>query len=207
MPDIDDMGFVNRTQGVCGFAAALYALYAHSPTLKDQQALSDAARWDTRIAAEIKTYLMILKAERNERLLGMIQTFCAGYPGLGGFTMSGYIEKINSIPENVPVGASMADKEISVTIALPPPVLADYLRRVCGFRNATEVAADNGRNELIVGVQKGDPAYTMYGGLCHYIYRLGGTWYTWGGRAGSLEQLNRDYDRRYVPCCYVSPVG
>lgn len=92
---INAMGTLNNRWGVCGFNSSLYALYEHNP--RKRADLTSAAKVDTRVAAEIKTFLKMLQAEGNAKLLSDIEAFTRSFGGKrAGFTIAGYIQKIDA---------------------------------------------------------------------------------------------------------------
>src|SRR5215471_11784306 len=90
--EIDSIGVANNKYGVCGFTSSLYALYARRP----DSDMAAGARIETRIMAEIKTYLMMLKVDGRADLLSDIKNFTTTFPGYSGFTIDGYIQQINA---------------------------------------------------------------------------------------------------------------
>ena len=166
MSGIDNMGIVNADHGICGFTSSLYALYTRSP----RAGLAGAAV-DTRMMAEIKTYLMLLKAAGRLDLLTQIKEFTSSFPGYASFTIDGYIQKIN---QSVDTGVT------DFSIALPPNVVIDYLQRVCDFKMAREVDVATTGTEFILGVRDAKGKSSPLKGLIHYVYYLSGTVYSWG---------------------------
>lgn len=166
---INNMGVVNAQHGVCGFTSSLYALYTRSP----RPSLVKGAKVETRMMAEIKTYLNMLKAEGRSDLLSAIKDFTTSFPGYGGFTIDGYIQKIN---DAVTTGVS------DFSIAAPPVVVVDYLQRVCDFKTSKEVAITTTGIEFILGVRNTAGKSTPLNGLIHWVYYLNGTVYSWGNQ-------------------------
>lgn len=166
---INNMGVVNAQHGVCGFTSSLYALYSKSP----RPSLVKGAKVETRMMAEIKTYLTMLKAEGRADLLSQIKDFTTSFPGYGGFTIDGYIQKIN---QAVVTGVS------DFSIALPPAVVVDYLHRACDFKSAKEVGVTTTGIEFILGVRDANGKSTPLNGLIHWVYYLNGTVYSWGAQ-------------------------
>lgn len=187
---IDNMGLVNVTQGVCGFTSSLYALYTRSP----KQSLAAGASVDTRIMAEIKTYLMMLKADGRADMLSAIKEFTTSFPGYTGFTIDGYIQQINNAAKGgVP----------NFSIAMPPVAVVDYLQRMCEFKTAKEVPVNTAGIEFIIGVRNSKGKSSPLNGLIHWVYFLNGTVYSWGkqfaggSESASLTMAGADYQAVY----------
>lgn len=195
---IDNMGVVNSRHGICGFTSSLYALYTRSP----RASLSSGARVDTRMMAEIKTYLNMLKAEGRSDLLSAIKDFTTSFPGYGGFTIDGYIQKINNA---VILGVS------DFSIAMPPDAVVDYLRRACDFKTSREVDVGTAGIEFILGVRDASGASTPHKGLIHWVYYLNGTVFSWGAQFGggneidSVAAAGRSQGTTYQVVCKIIP--
>jgi len=196
MPDINNMGKVNHDYGVCGFTSSLYALYTHSPGNQDY--LSKAGDKKLRVAAEIKTYLQILKSE-DSSLLAETAAFTRSFQGsYSGFTIAEYIRKINSMTSSAATAES-----VDISIALPPDAVVKYLRDICNLRSAKIVDASASPHEAVVGVKNGDAKFKLYDGLCHYVYKRGSTIYSWGKQFTSVS----DADASFSPCVMISTSG
>jgi hypothetical protein len=92
MPDIDDMGIENSSQGICGFTSTLYAVYDNRPQLR--QGLGNALGGQdrkTRMMAEIKTFLQMMKAESNSAVLNQITELTRTFPRYQAWTVDSYI--------------------------------------------------------------------------------------------------------------------
>lgn len=164
---MNEMGVTNVQHGVCGFTSSLYALYARSP----RPSLVKGAQIETRMMAEIKTYLTMLKADGRADLLAAIKEFTNSFPGYGGFTIDGYIQQIN---------AAVTQGVSNFSIAMPPAVVVDYLQRACEFKTAKEVDLSAGGVEFILGVRDSNGKSDPLKGLIHWVYYLNGTVYSWG---------------------------
>lgn len=180
---INNMGALNTRWGICGFASALYALYGHSPR-KQQAELSPAAATETRMLAEIKSYLRMLQADERVDLLNAIQTFTRSFGGQWAtFAIDKYIDKINASVK-VADPATLGD----FSIAMPPEAVVDYLQRMCGLESARILTGKQpDPKELIVGLSK--PNMKLYNGLAHWVYLLNGTVYSWGSQFVSLQNV------------------
>ena len=73
----DAIGVANSHWGVCGFTSAFQALYRANT---GRLALFHGAGIPTKVLAEIKTYLITLKAEGQLTLLREIETFTRAFP-------------------------------------------------------------------------------------------------------------------------------
>jgi len=175
------MGQANAHWGVCGFTSSFYAMHELNQSKRPQLIGAGTA---SRVLAEIKTYLMILKAEGNTVVLDDIAKFTRSFGGdFGDFTIDKYITLVNS-------AVSRTDEEIkddaNYGIAMPPDAVADYLRRIWEFDSKVQTVSggDGGSKDGILGVTEGK--MPLYSGLCHYLYRLRGTIYSWGGTYTSV---------------------
>jgi hypothetical protein len=187
--EIERVGIANSYWGVCGFTSTFAALYQLNT---GRRALLHGGGVTTRVLAEIKTYLMTLKAEGQLGLLHEIQTFTRAFPptqkgtDFSTFTIDGYIDRIN-----LAVGKSdkeLRDEELH-SIGMPPRAVVDYLNRLWQ-KKATLSLFETGANGII-GVKRDDRP--MYGGLCHYMYRYGSKIYSWGNTYSSVKKANKDY--------------
>jgi hypothetical protein len=198
MGEIDSMGVSNKKYGVCGFTSSLYALYTRSPT----SSLAAGAQVDTRIMAEIKTYLTMLKADGRADLLAEIKDFTNTFPGFGGFTIDGYIEQIKAaVKSGIP----------NFSIAMTPSAVVDYLKRACEFKNAKEVALTDTSVELILGVRDAKGKSSPHKGLIHWVYYFNGTVFSWGEQFGggseatSVAAAGKSKKKDYQVVYKISP--
>lgn len=176
---IDSMGKLNNAWGICGFASALYSLYEHSP--KQRAQLAPAGETNTRMLAEIKTYLKMLQADDKVVLLGKIQIFTRSFGGQwADFEIDKYIERINAVVKSGVVG--------DFSIAMPPEAVVDYLQRVCDFKSARILTGNELEpKELILGLSR--TGMNMYNSLAHWVYELNGTIYSWGKQFPSRQSV------------------
>ncbi|HUN44120.1 MAG TPA: hypothetical protein VMU81_27830 [Acetobacteraceae bacterium] len=189
---MNKMGSTNTHWGVCGFTSSFYSMYELNP---GKRALLIGAGIASRVLAEIKTYLMTLKANGNTTLLQEIEAFTksfgvVGSCNFGNFRIDNYIASINNA-----VGRSDADIKAdgNFSIAMPPAAVADYLKEIWETSSETQVVkgGDGGTEEAIIGVANGQ--MQMYDGLCHYMYRSGGKIYSWGQVFGSVAEADPSY--------------
>lgn len=190
---IDAMGTLNNRWGVCGFNSSLYALYEHNPTKRAE--LTSAAKIDARVAAEIKTFLRMVQAEGNAKLLSDIETFTRSFGGQWtGFTIAGYIQKIDA--EAAREGEKFKAKmRADLSMAMPPHAVVAYLQKAAGFAGASVMVDPLGggfltgstANEQIVGLRKS--TMTSYNGLAHWVYLNNGVVYSWGRQFVGLQNM------------------
>ncbi len=186
---IQQVGDANRYWGVCGFTSSLQSIYQLNPGKRE---LLIGAGIPTKVLAEIKTYLMLLKAAGKQGLLQEIETFTRSFPptaagtDFSGFSIDKYIELINDAvgkPDE-----DLMDEELH-SIGMPPRTIVDYLDRMWQTK-ATLSLFETGKDGII-GVKKDNRI--MYGGLCHYMYRWKGKIHTWGTTKGSVKKANPAY--------------
>ena len=68
MTDGHELGAINASYGICGFTSTLYAVYANQPNMR--QRLNEAGiNAETRLMAEIKTFLVLMKAQGKQSVL------------------------------------------------------------------------------------------------------------------------------------------
>ena len=149
-------------------------------------------------------------------LLKEIEVFTRSFGGVhSDFTVTKYIQRINETADthfsfsifgfsliNTTFEKGEADvRNPLFGIGLPPRVVVDYLKRVCGFPNAREVDLKYTANELILGVYDKNGTMTMYGGLAHYLYLLNDGIYSWGQTFRHVEHaMGKGWD----VCCKIA---
>jgi hypothetical protein len=162
---------------------------------RGKRALVIGAGIATKVLAEVKTYLMLLKADGNISLLNEIETFTRSFGKVGkadfsNFTIDAYIALVNKAVSRTE-GDIKGDANYS--IAMPPNAVVDYLRRVWDYEASLEVVSggDGGGVDGIIGVSKG--LMPLYGGLCHWMYRFNGRIYSWGSTFSSVHAADNAY--------------
>jgi hypothetical protein len=159
---------LNKGWGICGFASSLGALFQNTAYAKIIDQAVNHNELNTRLLAEIKSYLMILMGEDNYPLLGEIERFTRSFGGVFScFSIEKFIDKINQISSYAPY---VYDSGFS--IAMPPNALVDYLQRNCEMKNAHIIACrHSGVSNVILGL--GDPAKAgnEWKGLVHWVYK------------------------------------
>jgi hypothetical protein len=203
------LGQLNRGWGICGFTSTFYAMYQANPATRGW--LINATQVYS-VLYEICDYLEMLQAA-GSRLLKDIETFtCSFGAPYDKFTVAGYIEKVRSSSEVtrqvLELGQNAVRKEHHAElrddelfgIAMPPHAVVDYIERVWKWKaTITEFKAGDLTCDAIVGVRDVTLTnLTMYHGLCHYLYRGGGKYYSWGKQIASLEAANPNYQICYA---------
>jgi hypothetical protein len=185
MAGIDDMGVENATHGICGFTSTLYALYMNRPNLQSRLGSAlDAATRRTRMMAEIKTFLQMMKAAGNDAVRSQITELTRTFPGYGTWSVDSYIEGINKLG----VG--------DYSIAMPPEATMEYMRAVWDMRPAL---ADTVRpGDVILGLTRTGGPQNRWKNLAHYVYQsAGGTIYSWGEQFADMGDVNTTKGRDY----------
>jgi hypothetical protein len=182
---MDTIGVTNAGWGVCGFTSTLYAMYALNPGVRGQVI---NATEGYRVLAEIKTYLVMLKAENSPHLKAIRDfTRSFGKPH-DKFEIDKYITRINEAAgDNLTVEEVLANEKFG--IATPPAAVADYVARAWGWRGTVEeFPGGGGHGDGIIGVRSSTHTSGLfrrakpYHGLEHWMYRWNGSVYSWGQR-------------------------
>lgn len=185
MPGIDDMGIENATQGICGFTSTLYAVYMNRPQLRNrlEDALDQATR-STRLMAEIKTFLQMMKADGNDKILGQITALTRTFPGYGGWSVDWYIKEINKLG----VG--------NFSIAMPPEATMEYMRTAWDMRPVLTSKVIPG--DVILGLTRTGGPRNRWKNLAHYVYQsAAGRIYSWGEQFSDLKEVNTQKGKDY----------
>ena len=185
MPDINLMGIENDTQGICGFTSTLYAVHMNYPGLraKLEGALDDTTR-STRLMAEIKTFLQMMKAAGKNDILGQITELTQTFPNYGTWSVDSYITKINN----------QTDRDYS--IAMPPEATMEYMRTVWNLRPVLTDKVQPG--DVILGLTRTGAPANRWNNLAHYVYQAAdGKVYSWGQQFTDLADLNTKRGRDY----------
>lgn len=181
------MGSMNQHWGVCGFTSTFYAMHALSPSQRPHLANAGAAH---RVLAEIKTYLVMLKAEGSVGLLAEIEKFTSSFEGFEGFTVDGYIQHVNT---SVSKTEDQIKQDEKYSIAMPPDAVADYVTRVWGKDAKVHElhGSDGGKGDGIIGVTSNRKGMVLYDGLEHYVYRHSQKIYSWGQVFDSVAHASK----------------
>lgn len=176
------MGIENRTQGICGICAALYAVYMDYKCLRDPLAEklgTDTSRREF-IQYEILE-LLISYPELHEEIEGLTHEF----EGYEKFTISDYVSVLSS-------------KKTSddYSIALPPVAVVQYLKK---WKIDATVNMSPHWSELpvrcILGLERSGL------GLRHYVYKKGEKIFSYGRKFNNFESFSRT--RGYTICCSI----
>ncbi len=194
------LGNLNQGWGVCGFTSTFYAMYQANPAVRGW--LVNASEVYS-VLYEITDYLQALQAAQSP-LLKDITAFTRSFgPPYDKFTIDNYIREVETQSENTrkwlaygnDQNRQQNDKALRGAsalfgIAMPPQAVADYIERMWKWKaTITEFGASGTTEDAIIGVKNPtNTAMTMYNGLCHYLYRGGGVYYSWGERFDSLAK-------------------
>lgn len=185
MSQIDRMGIENDMHGICGFTSTLYALYIDRPNLQQrlEHALSPATR-RTRMMAEIKTFLQMMKAGGKDGILQDIGELTRTFAGYGGWTVDKYIDEINKIGGG------------DYSIAMPPEATMEYMRTMWGMRPVLTDRELPG--DAILGLTRPNGPQNRWGNLAHYVYQgADGRIYSWGRQFSDLADVNTKEGKDY----------
>lgn len=165
----------NRQWGICGFCSALAAMYSTNPAMRGRiQGAIDSNQFRTRLLAEVKTFLVLLRATGKGRLIDEITTFNRRwYPD--GFDYLAYISRVDAVVG----GAFSANPQY--TLALTPDALVYYLKEICGFRRVRWLPSDMGEDGILGLCTPGSTP--LLERLAHWVYRENGIVYNWGAGA------------------------
>lgn len=185
MSRVDAMGIENATQGICGFTSTLYAVYMNRPQLQNRlDGALDSATRSTRLMAEIKTFLQMMKANGNDAILSQITELTKTFPGFGGWTVDSCIAAINTLV----VG--------NYSIAMPPEATMEYMRSAWEMR---PVMTDNVLpGDVILGLTRTGGPVNRWKNLAHYVYQsAAGRIYSWGEQFDNLADVNTKKGKDY----------
>jgi hypothetical protein len=194
---IDLMGWTNVGWGVCGFTSSFYSMYELNP---GKQGLLVGAGIAHKVLAEIKTYLVMLKAAGELTMLQDIAAFTSSFRGYEKFTIDSYIQYINGSVSRTEEDI-VADAKYS--IAMPPQAVVDYLAR-CWNQKATWSYAGTAADGIVGVKDVNDKAMVMYQGLRHFLYRKNNKFYSWGENFGDLAEVNTKKKKNYSVCCVIA---
>jgi hypothetical protein len=178
---VEEVSNPNNEWGICGFCSSLGAMYTRDPRMaaRIDRAIS-LNQYRTRLLAEVKTFLVMLRAAGKVDLMDQIIRFNGRwYPS--GFDYLAYIARVNSIAR----GTFSPDAQY--TLALTPDALVYYLREVCEFAGARWVPGDTGADGILGLCQGG--RRPLLERLDHWVYRHNGIVYNWGAADPDLSKL------------------
>ena len=209
------LGNLNKQWGVCGFTSTFYAMYRANPAARGW--LVNASEVYS-VLYEISDYLKALQAAQSP-LLNDITDFTRSFgPPYHQFDVPSYINMIDTASEytrQILAGGNESHRksnEAALTgyslfgIAMPPQAVADYIERMWKWKaTIIEFGAGSFAGDAIVGVRNpADTTMTKYHGLCHYLYRGGGTYYSWGDEFPSLEAAANSVKSTYAICYAIT---
>lgn len=206
---MESLGELNARWGICGFTSAFYAMYRANPGSRGW--LVNATQVYS-VLYEITDYLKALQAAQSSLLKDITNfTRSFGQP-YDTFTVDDYIKSVDTASEDtrqiLDFGfdaftqsheqALRGDKLFG--IAMPPQAVADYIERMWKWKaTITEFKAADLTGDAIVGVRNTtNTTMKLYNGLCHYLYRGGGKYYSWGKSFSSLTTANANYEIVYA---------
>jgi hypothetical protein len=159
------------------------------------------------VLAEIKTFLMMLKAS-NSHVLQKIQQFTREFaPKYAKFTIDSFIARVNELAVAANTGLITEEMILGYefTIVMPPQAVAEYIRKMWG-RDATVSKTRIATENSVVGVRATNGGDTrsnpkmMYEGLIHYVYYSRGTVHSWNQDLGTIESAKA---ANHWEVCYV----
>lgn len=189
MPHMHTFGAVNIDQGICGFTSVIYAVYANCPHLHGS--LDNASGHErTRLMAEIKTFLVLLRAMGKQPMLDEIQALTRSFSGYGTWTIDSFIKQINDSAQPITTPAPNVD----FSIAMPPKPLMEYMRVCWDLNPVQETALHEGGGNVILGLTCEDAPVNAFGNLAHYVYKTPDGWIqSWGQEFEKIADLNGNF--------------
>ncbi|WP_163661288.1 hypothetical protein [Adonisia turfae] len=175
---------VNQKWGVCGFVSALLALYDHDEAFRNKlDAIHERGHYNTRVIADMSTYLVLLKSE-NEDLLTEIREFTNSFGNVYRTNNNQtLIERTQNYARLVGKQAPL-EKLPAFGIAMPPQGVQEYLSRNYEI-NSNLVQEDRNIICGLKGVGKG-----LYNGLKHWVYiNKKGQVFTWGQQYNNFQDF------------------
>jgi len=165
---IEDISKLNANAGICGFASALAALYVNQPSARS--VIEGAVRsnnLDTRIIAEIKSFLVTLQSEAQyQSLLQEIEDFTKTFTGYENFSLTTYIQSINIQNLN-----NLDQNQSMFSIAMTPNAVITYLKIMGGRKGTRMLDLKDTRDDIILGIGVPDTNPKSCYGLKHWIYK------------------------------------
>jgi len=185
---------LNKGWGICGFASVLGALHQNGVFTGTIDHAVTHNQLNTRLLAEIKTYLVVLQSEESG-LIDEIERFTRTFGGpFSGFTIDNYIKKVNTISSSPP---NLSDSGFS--IAMPPNAVVDYLDRVAGKKAVLTPDPTHVRNNVILGLGDKTKPGGEWKGLGHWVYKKTDLEiYNWGKQETQAELLKHDKNWQIV---------
>jgi hypothetical protein len=155
------------------------------PQLRNQlEGALDVANRSTRMMAEIKTFLVMMKAEGNDTVLGAIAELTKTFPGYEAWSVDAYIAEINKLV----VG--------NFSIAMPPEAVIEYMRSAWDLRPVLTDKVLPG--DAILGLTCTGGPVNRWRNLAHYVYQsASGRIYSWGQQFDNLAAVNTSQGKDY----------
>ena len=193
MPNAHAFGELNKEYGVCGFTSTLYALYATRPSLRSHiQSAQEHA--ETRLMAEIKTFLVMMKAQGKQSILDDIQTLTTSFNGYQAWTIDNFITAINRTAR----AKGVTSPRTNLSIAMPPSALVEYLNTCWDFNARVETSLTAEARNCILGLTRTGGPRNRFKNLAHYVYvKPSGQIQSWGSNFTSLADVNKKTNRNY----------
>jgi hypothetical protein len=172
-----DLSHPNRNWGICGFVSVLASLYESDPKMKAKlNKILDDKHFETRLLADIKTFLVMLQADDNTALLKEIEVFTGTFHK--GFKLDAFIKRINGV---------VNDKELlkdEFTLAMTEKSLLEYLKTNWELKATLTMGAGGAKkNKVILGLYEGKA-------LKHWVYKKSDAeTYNWGEKKTLAEVL------------------
>lgn len=162
-----EVSIPNQEWGICGFTSCLSAM--------SELGLLDSVQkghLKTRLLAEIKTYLELLRADESP-LRWEIEKFTRTFPGYENFSVVYFVADISA----------NQDLTAKKGLAMPPHALVDYLQRCWGMKRAHLADPSAKMNNVILGLAKGKD-------LKHWVYKRDDNCvYNWGKKKTLAEVM------------------
>jgi hypothetical protein len=162
-----DVSIPNNEWGICGFTSCIGAMC--------EAGLIGSVQKDhlkTRLLAEIKTYLELLRADENP-LRWEIEKFTRTFPGYQDFSIVYFVKDIS-------VNKDLTAKK---GLAMPPRALVDYLQRCWDMKKAYLANPTATMNNVILGLGQDKD-------LKHWVYKRDNSCvYNWGVKKTLAEVM------------------
>jgi len=178
------MGNANLTDpnvkwGICGFASTLGALYDSDPALRAKlNKILDDGHFETRLLADIKTFLVMLQADgKKGALLKEIEDFTKKF--YKGFTVDAFIKRINGVVTHPQL---LKDE---FTLAMSENALLEYIKTNWDLKAKLTLGAGGAaKSKVILGIYDDKKA------LKHWVYQKNPKEvFNWGTSKAHAEML------------------
>jgi hypothetical protein len=141
--------------------------------------------------AEIKSFLVMMKADGKQGVLDQIAELTRTFPNFAGWTVDDYIASIDR------------QAAANYSIAMPPESTMEYMRTAWKMRPGLVDMLRPGGGDAIFGLTRTGGPVNRWKNLAHYVYRAAdGSLLSWGEKFKDLAELNakkkRDYSVVYI---------